>query len=310
MRRVWRPRLVPPTLGTPGSPASLYAEGQRAGTVPRDQFTPYWRSPDVRGLLRASCGRACAYCCDLVGRTGEDVEHYRPKNLYWFLAYSPANYVSSCRRCNSSRKINRFPLAKGAVQADSVDGLRGEHRLLLDPVADDVERAMAIELVSKRYEWQVVPDAPPQLRTRAATTIDFFMLNTDAELVADRFDAVQNFLGGMVSTDATVRRQTRRRASRFQAHGAALRSVLAQQQPALLPSVAEEIQWYLVDCVQILEALAASPKPDPDTETLVRFTLAATWKRPPRGVSRADVGGWLTDLGQADGTEPYLTLLR
>ncbi len=310
MRRLWRPDVGPPTLTAPGSPAAVFAEGQRNGTLPRDKFTPYWRSPDVRGVLRASCGRACAYCCDLVGRTGEDVEHYRPKNVYWFLAYSPSNYVSSCRRCNSSRKINRFPLESGAAQATTVDRLRSERRLLLDPVVDDVERVLRIELTSKRYEWEVVSTAPKQLRRRAEKTVEFFHLNSDAELVTDRFNAVQDFLAGMVSSDETTRQRTRRTASRFMRHGAALRSILAQQQPALVPTVAEEVQWHLVDCVQILNSLARSPQqPDPDTEMLVRFTLATTWKRPPKGLTRAEVGAWLSDLGVADATEPFVQQL-
>lgn len=279
---------------------------QAAGTAPRDSFPAHWRSPDVRGVLRAMCGRGCAYCGDLVGRTGEDVEHYRPKSLYWYAAYSLPNYLSSCRRCNSSRKGNAFPLDAGAARALSEAELRAEKRLLLDPVADDVERALRIELVSRRYSWEVAPGAPAALHRRAAATICFFHLNDDGELVSDRLKAIQDFLEGVTSTDEKVRAHSLRKASRFVPHGAAVRSVLRQQNVALLPTVVDEVQWWLTELVQTLEAFEAAPQPDRDNQRLVLYAIATLGCRPPRGVTRTAVAGWLRALGVADKVAPLI----
>jgi uncharacterized protein (TIGR02646 family) len=310
MRRLWRPAVHTPTLDAPTSPAFLYRQGQADGTKPRDKFEPYWRSPDVRGVLRAICGRACAYCCDLVGRTGEDVEHYRPKNLYWFVAYTTENYVSSCRRCNSSRKGNRFPLADNAVRAATAADFPAEQRMLLDPAADDIESALRVELVSKRYDWEVDPAAGADLAARATATIKFFRLNNDAELQTDRVNRIQDFLDGMLSTDANVKERTRLWASRYVPHGAALRSILRQTQPALVPTVAEEVRAHVVECVMILRAAEVSADPDPDTAELARYALATLWFKPPKGVTRKLVGAWYRDAGVADAVKPLLATLK
>jgi hypothetical protein len=57
----------------------------------------------------------CAYCeapTSLVAHG--DVEHYRPKSEYWWLAYVYDNYLASCQLCNQSFKKAKFPLVPGA----------------------------------------------------------------------------------------------------------------------------------------------------------------------------------------------------
>lgn len=39
-----------------------------------------------------------------------DVEHYRPKSVYWWLAYSYENYLASCTLCNQAFKKDFFPI--------------------------------------------------------------------------------------------------------------------------------------------------------------------------------------------------------
>jgi hypothetical protein len=40
-----------------------------------------------------------------------DVEHYRPKSIYWWLAYCYDNYLVSCQICNEVFKRDKFPIA-------------------------------------------------------------------------------------------------------------------------------------------------------------------------------------------------------
>lgn len=62
-------------------------------------------------LKQESAGK-CAYCearTDAVAHG--DVEHFRPKSIYWWLAFCYDNYLYSCQICNQSFKSDNFPLA-------------------------------------------------------------------------------------------------------------------------------------------------------------------------------------------------------
>ena len=62
-------------------------------------------------LKRESAGK-CAYCeADTAVVAHGDVEHFRPKDLYWWLAYSMDNYNFSCQICNQTYKSNHFPVS-------------------------------------------------------------------------------------------------------------------------------------------------------------------------------------------------------
>lgn len=138
----------------------------------------HWRHPRVLGALFALHGRGCAYCQGPFSASDRgDVDHFRPKSIYWWLAYDVSNYFLSCGRCNRVRKGDRFPLAEGEVGLRHGDGRReqDEKKLLLDPSRDDVRRiVLRLEggfwsLAAKTSDG--VPDA------EAATTIRFFELN-------------------------------------------------------------------------------------------------------------------------------------
>ena len=53
--------------------------------------------------------RKCAYC-ESVASAGYpcDVEHLRPKDVHWWLAWAYENYAFSCFLCNN-KKLNHFP---------------------------------------------------------------------------------------------------------------------------------------------------------------------------------------------------------
>lgn len=52
----------------------------------------------------------CAYCeADTKIVSYGDVEHYRPKSIYWWLAYCYDNYLVSCAICNQVHKKDKFP---------------------------------------------------------------------------------------------------------------------------------------------------------------------------------------------------------
>lgn len=289
--------MHPRTLSVAGGKGFDRAAEQAANPVLRADFPSHWRESDVRGSVRAACGGACSYCGDLVGRTGEDVEHFRPKAAYWFLAYVYENYLASCRQCNSSRKGSKFDLDVAAVPARDVQSLRAEKRLLLDPVHDRVELAMNSVMVDNRYLWEVNPAASPLLRKRAQHTITFFALNDDGELVKARSTAVATYLFLTVNGDDAIKKEARRSASRYRAHGGAIRSVVALNAPQLLPSAEEELTWLIDDLVEVLVAFNAAADPNKGNRDLVRYALAALAVSPPQGVTKTAVKQQITAGG-------------
>jgi len=71
-------------------------------------------------LTNESCNK-CAYCeCYFKTVAYGDVEHYRPKSKYWWLAYSYHNYSASCQLCNQKYKKAKFPKSSGSYKAPTI----------------------------------------------------------------------------------------------------------------------------------------------------------------------------------------------
>jgi hypothetical protein len=71
--------------------------------------------------LIAETGGKCAYCeapTTLV--TYGDVEHYRPKSTYWWLAYCYDNYLISCVLCNQKFKKANFPIRNAKMEGPTI----------------------------------------------------------------------------------------------------------------------------------------------------------------------------------------------
>lgn len=89
----------------------------------------------------------CVYCEDSLLNAPKHVEHYRPKDIYYWLAYSWDNLLLCCTSCNSSKGIN-FETANSKVEynqesfdnihslGSTYDGL--EKPKLVNPERDDI----------------------------------------------------------------------------------------------------------------------------------------------------------------------------
>jgi hypothetical protein len=74
-----------------------------------DSIRAYWKP--ARGPLFDETEWKCAYCESPKEVESEgDVEHFRPKSVYWWLACCYDNYLFACRTCNSKWKGNAFPI--------------------------------------------------------------------------------------------------------------------------------------------------------------------------------------------------------
>ncbi|MCX7382787.1 MAG: hypothetical protein NT133_15525 [Alphaproteobacteria bacterium] len=141
-----------------------------------------------------------------------DLEHFRPKSSvatwpdrrrhqdiaydfatgeaaaagYYWLAYDPGNYAASCKVCNTTFKLNYFPIAgaRGAVNDDTT-ALRAEEPFLCYPIGttdadpeDLVTFALTVAVPAER--------ANPVRRRRGQVIIDFFGLNKRDQLHTER----------------------------------------------------------------------------------------------------------------------------
>jgi uncharacterized protein (TIGR02646 family) len=96
-----------------------YDEGTN-GTV---DFKP--KARQVWGKAKAQLKREsfskCAYCeADTAVVAHGDVEHFRPKSEYWWLAYCYDNYTFSCQICNQVHKGDKFPVKGAKLTAPDV----------------------------------------------------------------------------------------------------------------------------------------------------------------------------------------------
>jgi uncharacterized protein (TIGR02646 family) len=98
-------------------------EGKRDNTL--EFKSNYWQS--AKAQLKAESGGKCAYCeADTQTVAYGDVEHFRPKSRYWWLAYCYDNYLYVCQICNSHFKRDHFPISgvpmpEPAVGTDTTD---------------------------------------------------------------------------------------------------------------------------------------------------------------------------------------------
>lgn len=75
----------------------------------------------AKDVLRAESFGKCAYCeSDTEKVAHGDVEHFRPKSLYWWLALCVDNYVFSCQLCNQTYKSDEFPVSGATLKGPKV----------------------------------------------------------------------------------------------------------------------------------------------------------------------------------------------
>lgn len=314
MRHMLRPAVKLPTLTerSGAKKAAQHVEQWSGQVATRFDFPDHWNEPDVRGALYAMHGRVCAFCLSELRRGDRgDVEHFRPKSYYWWLAYSFENYFLSCIACNRIFKREHFPLLPGTprLHYDQRQHIAEEQRLLLDPAVDPVEQWLVVD--PNLVFWQAAPtltkDSPGYLRF--LETKRLFHWNDDPDLVKARSDAIDEALLAVTKRDWE---QARRLASRFRPHGAAVRQIFSAN-PKLLPTPQEELRWLLEDMeaewtfTMRLREVEPGELSERKLEEL-RWAFAVLWKAPPGG-DTASVEAWLTSAGLKAEVEPMYAQL-
>jgi uncharacterized protein (TIGR02646 family) len=80
------------------------------GELPKHTFKANRWKVAKKQLIKEVHGK-CAYCEAPASMVAfGDVEHYRPKSIYWWLTYSYDNLLLSCELCNEKFKKTKFPV--------------------------------------------------------------------------------------------------------------------------------------------------------------------------------------------------------
>ncbi len=107
----------------------------------------WYKVGSVQKRLNEIYNLKCAYCEQKLLDAPKHIEHYRPKNVYYWLAYSWDNLLLSCGSCNSS-KSDDFEIKNSVVVYDN-ESFENIHQLgdsydvvekplIINPEKDDV----------------------------------------------------------------------------------------------------------------------------------------------------------------------------
>lgn len=146
MIKINRPDEVPEVLLNKGKEKTLehrveYDNGKRKFKFDN---SIYGHETVKESLVKMQHGKCC-YCetSSTPPPSFGDIEHFRPKSHYYWLAYDWDNLLFSCERCNRSFKRAEFPLENPDDRAKShYDDITKERPLLINPALENPEDYM------------------------------------------------------------------------------------------------------------------------------------------------------------------------
>lgn len=135
------------------------------GKQPKLDFGDKYKGPSsnrslFRQLLHNAQHNKCCFCETIQEESRRDVEHFRPKSVYWWLAWTWENLLFACDHCNRDHKKTHFELRDEGARLSPKDSPPGhEDALLLDPASATVNPLDHIQfrLVSSSGDWWPIP---------------------------------------------------------------------------------------------------------------------------------------------------------
>jgi uncharacterized protein (TIGR02646 family) len=125
-----------------------YPNGYIDGSI----YNSRYKCDDIKTALENLYLNKCAYC--ETRNEGWDVEHFRPKSIYYWLVYSWDNLLFACSTCNGF-KNNHFEVLANRVEYQEADLLsihnlmesynKRENNLFFNPELEDPEQKIRFE---------------------------------------------------------------------------------------------------------------------------------------------------------------------
>jgi uncharacterized protein (TIGR02646 family) len=141
-----------------------------AGDPVKPDIDSKWKVTKEQLLTEAR--QKCAYCETPTSVIAfGDVEHYRPKSIYWWLAYVYDNYLASCALCNQKYKGSEFEFEGPRMAGPEIDARTTDEELkelaktsIPDPLkVSDVEKFVAAHQAEKALGLNPYFDDPEEL---------------------------------------------------------------------------------------------------------------------------------------------------
>jgi len=135
----------------------------------------------------------CAYCEQKLLDSPKHIEHYRPKSIYYWLAYSWDNLFLCCGNCNSA-KGNRFKILNNRVDYDN-EKFENIHNLGED--YDEEEKPLIINPEKENIIDEVLYDKDgivSSSNNRVQYTIEKACNLNRNELVSKRQEIITDFI--------------------------------------------------------------------------------------------------------------------
>jgi uncharacterized protein (TIGR02646 family) len=150
--RLTRPQPEPEALQRK-RPEKLAAARAAIARGENIDFSGYGDDGAKEKLFNAQC-RKCGYCEKREEQSKwREAEHYRPKSVYWWLAWTWENLLFACMDCNREHKKEQFPLVDEAQRLAAEQPAPGnEQPLLIDPCDPDIDPANEIEFRRQRVQ--------------------------------------------------------------------------------------------------------------------------------------------------------------
>jgi hypothetical protein len=162
----------------------------------------------AKEYLRMESYGKCAYCEAPTSVVAHgDVEHFRPKSQYWWLAYSYVNYTFSCQICNQTYKGDKFPYTGSALAPPKLPRNKPSDESKIESIAE----SFALEPSSQNLEelrgyfarekshlpdpYLADPEALFAWRASPETKEVFIAAKGDSVKAKRAFDAVESVLG-------------------------------------------------------------------------------------------------------------------
>ena len=164
--------------------------------VKRENFevgTKFYKVKSVQDRLKKIYSLKCAYCEKKLLDAPKHIEHYRPKDSYFWLAYSWDNLLLSCGECNSIKgvdfKVENSQISYGNEKFDDIHSLglkydKKEKPYIINPEKDDV-----LNYIKYRADGTIYSDDK-----RVEHTIEIACKLNRKELVEKREEIINDFV--------------------------------------------------------------------------------------------------------------------
>lgn len=153
-----------------------------------------YKPKDLKVALEKIYYKKCVYCEKSLLDAFSHIEHYRPKSIYFWLAYSWDNLLLCCERCNIA-KSNKFEIEgqKAVYQNETLEVVHSkikDYDLIEKPLIINPEQETAASL-SKHFTFDLKTGKLKPLSKRMEKTIEICDLNRK-DLVDARMNLLTN----------------------------------------------------------------------------------------------------------------------